>query len=80
MKKETKTEGKEEQIAVISHYIHNKGYGFANNYEERAKTLIREIYDYNIDEEVTTHPSENTSYYTLFDDFFSVPFLPIENH
>lgn len=80
MKKETKTEGKEEQIAVISHYIHNKGYEFANNYEKRAKILIREIYNYNIDDDVENHPSENTSYYTLFDDFLSVPFLPIRNH
>ncbi len=69
-----------DSMSIVSHYIHNKGYKHSEIYEEKAKVLIKEIYAYDIDDKESEHITEDNVYYSLFDDFLSVPFLPIENH
>lgn len=80
MNKASKTEGREEQLAIVSHYIHNREYGYSSNYSEEAKELIKDIYNYDVDSETKSHLSDINSYYTMFDEFLSVPFMPVENH
>lgn len=67
-------------LAIISHYIHNRGYKYSETYEEEAKNLIKNIYAYDFDEKNLSHVAEDNMYYSLFDDFISVPFLPIKNY
>lgn len=70
----------EEQMAIVSHYLHNQGSKYAQPYEHKAEGLIEDIYN-------TRDNKENYSnclfdkkvQYSLFADLFSVPFLPIDN-
>ena len=68
-----------EQMSIVSHYVHNHEGGYSKNYEEQAKGLIRDIYDYDIDKEIKSCVSEANAFYTLFNEYLSVPFLPVEN-
>ncbi|ERJ67699.1 DNA (cytosine-5-)-methyltransferase [Porphyromonas gingivalis] len=68
----------EEQMAIVSHYMHNKGNRYGDPYRYKAKGLIEDIYN------IQNKPagkcvSDPWSEYSLFSDLFSVPFLPIEN-
>lgn len=35
----------EEQMAIVSHYLHNKGHKYAKPYESKAEELIKDIYN-----------------------------------
>lgn len=71
----------ENQLAVISHYLHNQGYIES---EENKKEIINAIREFlvrkkdNNDEEITeeyvTKIAENPIEYNLFSDFFNIPF------
>ena len=67
----------EEQMAVISHYLHNEGTPEAQTYRDRAEALISDICDVKFgrpkanDGEAAEAPSRQ---YNLFPDLFSVPF------
>lgn len=68
-----------EQMAIVSHYLHNKGFKFAKPYEKKAKGLIEDIYS--IRDKQTEQPvvADNAMQLSLFSDIFSVPFRPVEN-
>lgn len=68
-----------EQMSIVSHYVHNCEGGYSKNYEKQAKSLIKDIYDYDIDNEMKSCVSESDVFYTLFNEYLSVPFLPVEN-
>lgn len=68
----------EEQMAIVSHYLHNQGYKFAKLYEHKAKGLIEDIY--NIQKKVESSCLlDERAQYSLFSDLFSAPFLPTKN-
>ena len=69
----------EEQMAIVSHYLHNQGRKYAKTYEKKAKGLIEDIYNIHQKESEGLVVSETFGQYSLFSDLFSVPFLPIEN-
>lgn len=68
----------EEQMAIVSHYLHNKDSKYAKPYESKAEELIKDIY--NVYEKKIERDclDEADVQYSLFSDFFSVPFLPID--
>lgn len=68
-----------EQMAIVSHYLHNKGFKYATPYEHKANGLIEDIY--NIRQEVANENriSDISTQYSLFSELFSVPFLPIKS-
>lgn len=68
----------EEQMAIVSHYVHNKGYRYAKPFEEKAIGLIEDIYNvyHKTSDGFCSEPVEQ---YSLFSDLFSVPFLPPAN-
>lgn len=69
----------EEQMAIVSHYLHNQGYKSAKPYENKAEGLIEDIYNAH---QKTVEPncvSDVSVQYSLFSDLFSVPFLPTDN-
>ena len=65
----------EERMAVISHYLHNKGDRYAEPYRERAEGMIEDIRSVCGRKDIKTDAMENT----LFRDLFSVPFKSPEN-
>lgn len=69
----------DEQMAIVSHYLHNYGYKSASPFETKAKGLIEDIY--NIFKRDVEHytVSDASVQYSLFSDLFFVPFLPHEN-
>lgn len=69
----------EEQMAIVSHYLHNQGYKFAQPYENKAEGLIEDIYDVHQKKVESNCLSDVNVQYSLFSDLFSVPFLPTEN-
>lgn len=69
----------EEQMAIVSHYLHNKGCRFATTYENKAEGLIEDIYNIHNKDKERCAIAEEGIQYSLFSDLFSVPFLPIEN-
>lgn len=69
----------DEQMAIVSHYLHNQGYKYAKPYESKAYGLIEDIYNVHnkqIDERCI---SDVCVRYSLFSDLFSVPFLPADD-
>lgn len=70
-----------EQIAIISHYLHNRNSSFAAPYENQAQGLIKDIYNYECDKSSTlgTLSDVVNNQYSLFPEFYSVPFLPTSN-
>ena len=69
----------EEQMAIISHYLHNQGYRHAKPYEQKAKGLIEDICNVYQEKNDNNFLSDVNIQYSLFSDLFSVPFLPSEN-
>lgn len=65
----------EEQLAIVSHYLHNRGNKSADTYGEKAEGLIEDIY--NIHQKENDCVAEAGVQYSLFSDLFSVPFLPV---
>ena len=69
----------EEQMAIVSHYLHNQGYKSAKTYENKAEGLIEDIYNVHQKAVETSCVSDVSVQYSLFSDLFSVPFLPTDN-
>ena len=68
----------EEKMSIVSHYVHNRGCSYSEAYEEKARELIKEMYNYDFDASDVTCVYEDNIHYTLFKEFFSAPFLPID--
>lgn len=68
----------EEQMAIVSHYLHNKSYRYAAPFEKKGKELLEDIFNLHEDPSTETFAAEDSAQHTMFPDFFSVPFLPIE--
>lgn len=68
----------EEQMAIVSHYLHNHGYKSAKPYENKAEGLIEDIYNVHQKTVETSCVSDVSVQYSLFSDLFSVPFLPTD--
>ena len=69
----------EEQMAIVSHYLHNQRYKSAKPYENKAEGLIEDIYNVHHKTIETNCVSDVSVQYSLFSDLFSVPFLPTDN-
>ena len=69
----------EEQMAIVSHYLHNQGYKYAKPYEYKAEGLIEDIYNIHQNNVESDCVADASVQYSLFSELFSVPFLPIEN-
>ena len=67
-----------EQMAIVSHYLHNQGYRYAQPYEAKAEGLIEDIYNIHHGAVDGSCVSDASVQYSLFSDLFSVPFLPID--
>lgn len=68
-----------EQIAIVSHYLHNQGFKHAEPYKQKAEGLIGDIYGIYGKENETHCMNEPSVQYSLFSELFSVPFLPVDN-
>ena len=69
----------EEQMAIVSHYLHNQGYKYAKPYEGKAEGLMEDIYNVHQKTIEFNCVSDVGVQYSLFSDLFSVPFLPTDN-
>ena len=72
----------EEQMAIVSHYLHNKEFKphiYTKPYESKAEGLIEDIFNSHKKEIKIDCVSEDHTQYFLFPEFFSVPFPPIDN-
>lgn len=69
----------DEQMAIVSHFLHNQGYKYAKPYESKAEGLIEDIYNVHQQPLETNCLSVVCVQYSLFSDLFSVPFLPTDN-
>ena len=68
-----------EQMAIVSHYLHNKSFKSAKPYEEKAIGLIEDIYNIQTKQIEKPIVADNAIQLSLFSDIFSVPFKPVEN-
>lgn len=68
----------EEQMAIVSHYLHNQGYKYAKPYECKAEGLMEDIYHVHREKNESNCLSDIHIQYSLFSDLFSVPFLPTD--
>lgn len=68
----------EEQMAVVSHYLHSEGSRYGRTYEAKAQGLIEDIYSVRKANAEGNCASDASVQYALFSDLFSVPFLPID--
>ena len=69
----------EEQMAIVSHYLHNQGFKYAKPYESKAEGLIEDIYNIQSNRVEEDCVSDISAQYSLFSDLFSVPFLTTDN-
>ena len=65
----------DEQLAIISHYLHNYSFKFAKPFEKKASGLIEDIYNYGKKEIVTLTVFESNEQLSLFPDLYNVPFV-----
>lgn len=70
-----------EQMAIVSHYLHNHNYASERTYKEKALGLIEDIYEIKAESPVANSAMLNDEaiQYNMFRDLFSVPFLPKQN-
>lgn len=68
-----------DQISIVSHYLHNKDSKFAKVFEPKALEILKERYDIGETTNNSNIAEEPMVQYSLFKDFFSVPFLPKSN-
>lgn len=68
-----------EQMAIVSHYFHNRTYKSAKPYEDKALGLIKDIYRNTNPESSSSVTKQDLFDQELFKDFFDVPFPPIED-
>ena len=69
----------DEQMAIVSHYLHNQGFESAKPYERKAEGLIEDIYNVHKKNVEIDSVADVSVQYSLFSDLFSVPFLPTDN-
>lgn len=66
----------QEQMATVSHYLHNRGTRFERTYRNAALGYMEDIYLLSQPHNLGTHVSEPAEQYTLFSEFFKIPFPP----
>ena len=64
------------QQSVLSHYLHNKGYRSSVPFTEDGKAILRDFYGIVVDVDSSGEAADGEVQYSLFNEFFSVPFLP----
>ena len=71
-----------EQMAIVSHYLHNEKFASEKTYKEKALGLIEDIYEMKTGKEIAKggELNEPAVQYSLFSDLFSVPFLAHDNN
>ena len=71
-----------EQMAIVSHYLHNEKFASEKTYKEKALGLIEDIYEMKTGKEIAKEGelNEPAVQYSLFRDLFSVPFLAHDNN
>lgn len=71
-----------EQMAIVSHYMHNKDFASERTYKEKAWGLMEDIYEMKMGKEIVKEGEINESamQYSMFQDLFSVPFLAQNNN
>ena len=64
------------QLAIVSHFLHNIGYKSEKSYKQLAIGLIDDIYNIKLSQEENTNTVSEGDYikYSLFKDFFAIPF------
>lgn len=65
-----------EQMAIVTHYLHNRSMASGDGYKEKAVGLIEDIYEMKQRESDIARVAEDALQCNLFKDVFSVPFLP----
>lgn len=68
-----------EQMAIVTHYLHNRSISSGIKYENKAIKLIEDIYEVRQKESDVPLIAEDALQYSLFRDIFSVPFVSNEN-
>ncbi|MBP1631398.1 MAG: DNA-cytosine methyltransferase [Bacteroidetes bacterium] len=69
-----------DQMAIVTHYLHNMQTEKAKTFEGRAKGLIEDIYKMKFEDgEEASNVAENPFQYNFFKDVFSIPF-PVPQH
>lgn len=70
-----------EQMAVVSHYLHNRSFASEKTYKEKALGLIEDIYEIKTESSVVDSEilNDEAIQYKMFQDLFAVPFLPKQN-
>ena len=67
------------QMAVISHYLHNRSYASGKNFEKKALGLMEDIFNQVKTEKNVPFVADSPIEQSLFKDFFTVPFPHCEN-
>ena len=67
-----------EQMAIVSHYLHNQGFASEKTYKEKALGLMEDIYEIKRGEALNDNGilNEPTFQYSMFRDLF--PFLSLQ--
>ena len=67
------------QMAVVSHYLHNKGYASDKTYKEKAIGLMEDMYrSMEVKKGEENVVAEDAFQMNLFKEFFDVPFPPVD--
>lgn len=69
----------DEQMAIVSHYLHTAETKFSKTYEYKAKGLLEDICNVHLEEKESCAVEPDVLQYSLFSDLFTVPFMPVEN-
>lgn len=67
------------QMAVISHYLHNRSYASGKNFEKKALGLMEDIFNQVKTEKNVPFVADSPIEQSLFKDFFTIPFPHCEN-
>ena len=66
-----------EQMAIISHYLHNEGTPYGKTYQKKALGLMEDIYKARCSSEADKAADFNEAQqYSLFNELYTVPFKP----
>ena len=64
-----------EQMAIISHYLHNEGTAYGKTYEKKALGLMDDIYQAKCGSEAGK-VADGAQQYNLFSELYNIPFRP----
>lgn len=67
-----------EQMAIVSHYLHNRNCKYEDTFKIKAENLISDIYAVYGNSSANDKVSEPAVQYSLFSELFTVPFLPVD--